>query len=199
MSRAQGRALAHAASAGRLRRAAGRDAAPRLRAGGTFAQQADSLAAPLDILVGTPGKVAQHAGRGNLYYGDVQLVRARAPAPARRAPAGGVGWVTLYTFGSSAQVRRTWWHHSCVGAALLSCAARNPSAAPYSRAQESAAWLPGVRASPRSLGSPGPLHRTDPAASLSLCPRQDPSAPRLCVCRARGAGVREPPPLGGSA
>ena len=44
-------------------------------AGGTFAQQAEALAAPLDILVGTPGKVAQHAAKGNLFYGDVQLVR----------------------------------------------------------------------------------------------------------------------------
>ncbi|KAK9825700.1 hypothetical protein WJX81_007783 [Elliptochloris bilobata] len=42
--------------------------------GGTFAQQAEALAAPLDILVGTPGKVAQHAAKGNLFYGDVQLV-----------------------------------------------------------------------------------------------------------------------------
>lgn len=44
-------------------------------AGGTFAQQAEALAAPLDILVGTPGKVAQHAAKGNLFYGDVQLAR----------------------------------------------------------------------------------------------------------------------------
>lgn len=48
-------------------------------AGGTFAQQAEALAAPVDILVGTPGKVAQHAAKGNLFYGDVQLAR---PAPA---------------------------------------------------------------------------------------------------------------------
>ncbi len=44
-------------------------------AGGTFGQQAEALAAPLDVLVGTPGKVAQHAAKGNLFYGDVQLVR----------------------------------------------------------------------------------------------------------------------------
>ena len=25
--------------------------------------------------MGTPGKVAQHAAKGNLFYGDVQLVR----------------------------------------------------------------------------------------------------------------------------
>ena len=28
--------------------------------------------------MGTPGKVAQHAAKGNLFYGDVQLARPRA-------------------------------------------------------------------------------------------------------------------------
>ena len=43
-----------------------------LPAAGTLAQQAASLAAPLDILVATPQKVLQHAQKGNLFYGDVQ-------------------------------------------------------------------------------------------------------------------------------
>lgn len=43
-------------------------------AGGTYAQQAASLATPLDILVATPQKLLQHAEKGNVYYGDVQYV-----------------------------------------------------------------------------------------------------------------------------
>ncbi|KAA6420269.1 MAG: DEAD-box ATP-dependent RNA helicase 39-like [Trebouxia sp. A1-2] len=42
--------------------------------GGTYAQQAASLATPLDILVATPQKLLQHAEKGNVYYGDVQYV-----------------------------------------------------------------------------------------------------------------------------
>lgn len=37
-------------------------------------QQKDSLAQPLDILVGTPQKLVQHAEKGHLYWGDVQYV-----------------------------------------------------------------------------------------------------------------------------
>ncbi|KAK9809038.1 hypothetical protein WJX72_008266 [[Myrmecia] bisecta] len=42
--------------------------------GGTMGQQTDALANPLDIVIGTPQKVAQHAEKGHLYYGDVQLL-----------------------------------------------------------------------------------------------------------------------------
>lgn len=42
--------------------------------GGTYAQQATSLANPLDILVATPQKLLQHAEKGNVFYGDVQYV-----------------------------------------------------------------------------------------------------------------------------
>lgn len=43
-------------------------------AGGTFGQQAQTLAQPLDILIGTPQKLMQHAEKGNLFWGDVQYV-----------------------------------------------------------------------------------------------------------------------------
>ena len=43
-------------------------------AGGTFGQQALTLAQPLDILIGTPQKLMQHAEKGNLFWGDVQYV-----------------------------------------------------------------------------------------------------------------------------
>lgn len=39
-----------------------------------MSQQKAALEKPLDILVGTPQKVVQHAEKGNLYYGDVELV-----------------------------------------------------------------------------------------------------------------------------
>jgi len=117
-----------------------RDAPPRPRAGGTFAQQADSLAAPLDILVGTPGKVAQHAGRGNLFYGDVQLVR-RAHAGARVLRPG------------STQLVKSWWHPFICGCSSAVLCSKGPSAAPCGRAQASAARLPGVAGSRRSSRS----------------------------------------------
>lgn len=43
-------------------------------AGGTFGQQGQILAQPLDILVGTPQKLMQHADKGNLFWGDVQYL-----------------------------------------------------------------------------------------------------------------------------
>ena len=46
----------------------------RSNAGGTFGQQGQILAQPLDILVGTPQKLMQHAERSNLFWGDVQYV-----------------------------------------------------------------------------------------------------------------------------
>ncbi|KAK9915806.1 hypothetical protein WJX75_004286 [Coccomyxa subellipsoidea] len=42
--------------------------------GGSMGQQKESLAQPLDILVGTPQKLVQHAEKGHLYWGDVQYV-----------------------------------------------------------------------------------------------------------------------------
>ena len=37
--------------------------------------QRDALAKPVDLIIGTPQKVAQHAESGNLFYGDVQVPR----------------------------------------------------------------------------------------------------------------------------
>ncbi len=37
-------------------------------------QQKEALERPLDILVGTPQKLVQHAEKGHLYWGDVQYV-----------------------------------------------------------------------------------------------------------------------------
>ena len=42
--------------------------------GGAPGQQAANLSKPLDILIGTPQKVVQHAQKGNLAFGDVQYV-----------------------------------------------------------------------------------------------------------------------------
>ena len=39
-----------------------------------MAQQTAALAGPLDILIGTPQKVVQHADQGHLFYGDVQFL-----------------------------------------------------------------------------------------------------------------------------
>ena len=36
-------------------------------------RQASLLEAPIDILVGTPQKVTQHAEKGHLFYGDVEV------------------------------------------------------------------------------------------------------------------------------
>ena len=36
--------------------------------------QRDALAKPVDLIIGTPQKVAQHAEAGNLFYGDVQVL-----------------------------------------------------------------------------------------------------------------------------
>ncbi len=37
-------------------------------------QQKEALTQPLDILVGTPQKLVQHAEKGHLFWGDVQYV-----------------------------------------------------------------------------------------------------------------------------
>lgn len=39
-----------------------------------MAQQKAALEKPLDIVVGTPQKVVQHAQAGHMFYGDVQLL-----------------------------------------------------------------------------------------------------------------------------
>ena len=41
------------------------------------AVQREALAKPLDIVIGTPQKIAQHAEAGNLFYGDVQARHCR--------------------------------------------------------------------------------------------------------------------------
>ena len=43
-------------------------------AGGSWELQAKALVQPVDVLIGTPQRVLQHAERGNLFYGDVRLV-----------------------------------------------------------------------------------------------------------------------------
>ena len=45
-----------------------------LHVGGTPGQQTAKLALPLDILIGTPQKIFQHAQQGHLAFGDVQYV-----------------------------------------------------------------------------------------------------------------------------
>ncbi|CAL8470428.1 g9970 [Coccomyxa elongata] len=42
--------------------------------GGSMGQQKEALTQPLDILVGTPQKLVQHAEKGHLFWGDVQYV-----------------------------------------------------------------------------------------------------------------------------
>ena len=35
--------------------------------------QAEALAMPQDVLIATPQRVAQHAEKGHLYYGDIEV------------------------------------------------------------------------------------------------------------------------------
>lgn len=42
--------------------------------GGSWEQQAKQLGQPIDVLIGTPQRILQHAERGNLFYGDIKLV-----------------------------------------------------------------------------------------------------------------------------
>ena len=46
---------------------------PEAHVGLSPSQQRDALAKPVDLVIGTPQKVAQHAEAGNLFYGDVQV------------------------------------------------------------------------------------------------------------------------------
>ena len=45
-----------------------------LTGGGEMATQKAALGKGVDLLIGTPGKVVQHAERGNVFYGDVEVV-----------------------------------------------------------------------------------------------------------------------------
>ncbi|KAL6779782.1 RH39 [Auxenochlorella protothecoides x Auxenochlorella symbiontica] len=45
-----------------------------LSGGAGYRQQKVQLAQPLDVVVGTPQRILQHAEEGNLYYGDVETV-----------------------------------------------------------------------------------------------------------------------------
>lgn len=45
---------------------------PVLAAGGGWDLQVRALQRPIDLLVGTPQRVLQHAAKGNLAFGDVR-------------------------------------------------------------------------------------------------------------------------------
>eukprot|EP00889_Picochlorum_renovo_P001014 jgi/Picre1/28044/NNA_001004.t1 len=45
-----------------------------LTGGGEMATQKAALGKGVDVLIGTPSKVVQHAEKGNLFYGDVEVV-----------------------------------------------------------------------------------------------------------------------------
>lgn len=50
--------------------------------GGRLKPQEDSLNSPIDMVVGTPGRVLQHVEEGNLVYGDIRyLVIGHYPLP----------------------------------------------------------------------------------------------------------------------
>lgn len=42
--------------------------------GGRIKPQEDSLNHPVDMVVGTPGRVLQHIEEGNMVYGDIKYV-----------------------------------------------------------------------------------------------------------------------------
>lgn len=42
--------------------------------GGRVRPQEDSLNNPIDMVVGTPGRVLQHIEEGNIVYGDIKYV-----------------------------------------------------------------------------------------------------------------------------
>lgn len=42
--------------------------------GGRLRPQEDSLASPIDMIVGTPGRVLQHIEEGNMVYGDIRYL-----------------------------------------------------------------------------------------------------------------------------
>ena len=42
--------------------------------GGRLRPQEDSLNTPIDLVVGTPGRVLQHIEEGNMVYGDIRYL-----------------------------------------------------------------------------------------------------------------------------
>lgn len=42
--------------------------------GGRLRPQEDCLASPIDMIVGTPGRVLQHIEEGNMVYGDIRYL-----------------------------------------------------------------------------------------------------------------------------
>lgn len=46
----------------------------RISGGGRLKPQEDSLNAPIDMVVGTPGRLLQHIEDGNLVYGDIKYL-----------------------------------------------------------------------------------------------------------------------------
>lgn len=42
--------------------------------GGRLRPQEDSLSNPIDMVVGTPGRILQHIEEGNMVYGDIKYV-----------------------------------------------------------------------------------------------------------------------------
>lgn len=42
--------------------------------GGRLRPQEDSLSMPVDMVVGTPGRVLQHIEEGNMVYGDIKYL-----------------------------------------------------------------------------------------------------------------------------
>lgn len=42
--------------------------------GGRLRPQEDSLGGPIDMIVGTPGRVLQHIEEGNVVYGDIRYL-----------------------------------------------------------------------------------------------------------------------------
>jgi len=42
--------------------------------GGRLRPQEESLSNPIDMVVGTPGRILQHIEEGNMVYGDIQYV-----------------------------------------------------------------------------------------------------------------------------
>lgn len=47
--------------------------------GGRLRPQEDSLNGPIDMVVGTPGRVLQHIEEGNIVYGDIKYVVIISP------------------------------------------------------------------------------------------------------------------------
>ena len=46
----------------------------RISGGGRLRPQEDSLNVPVDVVVGTPGRLLQHIEDGNMVYGDIKYL-----------------------------------------------------------------------------------------------------------------------------